>query len=97
LSHSKSNAKIREDLYLIAFSVHIEELELPVLEGWQQCGLRLGSVSMGCGAAPHAKAVQTNRHRRYTEGKSRRITVKSMDVYIERRVATEAVRLKMIN
>ena len=41
MSHSKWNAKIREDLYLIAFSVHIEELELPVLEGWQQCWLRL--------------------------------------------------------
>ena len=27
--------EIRGDLYLIIFSVHIEELELPVLEGWQ--------------------------------------------------------------
>jgi len=31
------------------------------------------------------KATRTNRSRRYTEGKSRRITFKSMDVYIERR------------
>jgi hypothetical protein len=38
------------------------------------------------------KATQTNQPTRYTEGKSRRITFKSMDVYIERWLATEAVR-----
>lgn len=27
--------EIRDDLYLVVFSVHIEELELPVAEGWQ--------------------------------------------------------------
>jgi hypothetical protein len=27
--------KIRDVLYLMVFSVHIEELELPVLQGWQ--------------------------------------------------------------
>jgi hypothetical protein len=37
------------------------------------------------------KATRTNQSRRYTEGKSRRITFKSMDGYIERRVATGAV------
>jgi hypothetical protein len=25
----------RDDFYLVVFSVHIEELELPVAEGWQ--------------------------------------------------------------
>jgi hypothetical protein len=27
--------EIRDDLYLVVFSVHVEELELPVAEGWQ--------------------------------------------------------------
>jgi hypothetical protein len=39
------------------------------------------------------KATRTHQPRRYTEGKSRRITFNSMDVDIERRVATEAVAM----
>jgi hypothetical protein len=27
--------EIRDDLYLVVISVHIEELELPIAEGWQ--------------------------------------------------------------
>ena len=34
LGRSKS-IEIRDDLYVIVFSAHIEELELPVLERWQ--------------------------------------------------------------
>ena len=35
LKRSKSKREIRDDFYLVVFSVHIEELELPVAEGWQ--------------------------------------------------------------
>jgi hypothetical protein len=44
--------------------------------------------SWGCGGGSSQKALRTNQSRRYTESKSRRITFKSMDVYIERQAAT---------
>jgi hypothetical protein len=44
--------------------------------------------SWGCGGGSSQKALRTNQSRRYTESKSRRITFKSMNVYIERQAAT---------
>jgi hypothetical protein len=32
---AKATREIRDDLYLVVFSVRIEELELPVAIGWQ--------------------------------------------------------------